>query len=605
MGRSIGAAAVLGLALWISACSGSSKNESSNKGDTCSPGARRCDGSIIRICNAAGTEESEAQGCGPAQACADGECVNTACVANTKFCKDGAIWKCDSSGGGSTLSQMCGTDQFCLMGDDDAECSDTMCSAGEVTCDGNLATKCKADGSGPAPGGTDCTKSKQVCYQGKCQDQACNAGEKVCQHDDVYLCASSGTSMTLLADCLVNEVCDGAAGTCRPRVCEPGKLDCDATRVVKCNAFGSGWEQAGTDCAAEGQICSAGACKKQTCKPNSTFCEDGDVYQCDSSGVSSSLWQYCTAIYYHCEEFPASNYAQCSYNECQPGQLVCDGNYVKTCSADASLPATGMDCGSDNYCENGACKPRVCTPYEYFCKDTDVYYCDDYGRASYMAQDCYNETVCQEQDNGGATCVTLPCQPGSTACLNNKIGTCSEDGTSLAKVTEDCAAAGNVCADAACVESAEEVLGVAEDVETQSASIAIGDVIDVSSSRKLTELEANLVLVASRELRWVVFEQVGSNFVARIDKIVSNQSGSGYFSSGPLDYTLQANKRYLLAVVVTGGGYVALYDTAPWTDLDLSFGNPLGSTAFYYSATLYVDYYQERLYQMRVTTELP
>jgi hypothetical protein len=30
-------------------------------------------------------------------------------VANTKFCKDGAIWKCDSSGGGSTLSQTRGS----------------------------------------------------------------------------------------------------------------------------------------------------------------------------------------------------------------------------------------------------------------------------------------------------------------------------------------------------------------------------------------------------------------------------------------------------------------------------------------------------------------
>lgn len=605
MGRSIGAAAVLGLALWISACSGSSK-QANDGGDTCSAGALRCDGATVMRCNSEGNAESVAQTCDGTQACADGQCVNTACVPNTKFCKDGAIWKCDSSGAGSALAQMCGAAQFCLMDDDDAECSDTSCIAGELTCDGNVASKCKPDGSGPAAGGTDCAKSKQVCYQGKCQDQACSSGEKICQHDDVYLCASSGTSMTLLADCQANEVCDGKAGACRPRVCEPGKLDCDTSRIVQCNEFGSGWEQAGSDCAGEGQICTAGTCKKQTCTPGSTFCEGSNVYQCDSAGVGSSLWQNCTADYYHCEEFPASNYAQCTYNQCQPGQLLCDGNYVKTCSADASIPAVGTDCGIDKYCENGTCKPRVCTPYEYFCQDTDIYYCDDYGRASYMAQDCGSETVCQAQGNGGATCVTLPCEPGSTTCLGNKVGTCSEAGTALSKVTEDCEAAGNVCGpDAKCAETVAEVLGVAEDVETQSASIAIGDVIDVTSSRKLTVLEANLVLVAPRELRWVVFEQVGSNFVARIDKVVSNQTGSGYFSSGALDYTLKANKRYLLAVAVTGGSYVALYDTAPWTQENLSFGNPVGSSNFYYASSFSVDYYQERLYQLRVTTELP
>lgn len=605
MGSRIGAAAILGLALWASACSGSSKNSSSDH-DVCAPGARRCVDSTVLMCSADGSAEAVVETCGAAQACADGECVNTACVPNTKFCKDGAIWKCDSSGGGSTLSQMCGAGQFCSMSDDDADCSDTMCAAGELICDGNVASKCKADGSGPAPGGTDCAKSKQVCYQGKCQDQACNAGEKVCQHDDVYLCAASGTSMSLIADCLTTEVCDAKAGACRPRVCEPGKLDCDATRVVECNEFGSGWQQVGTDCVAQGEICSAGACKKQTCDPGSTFCDDGSVYQCNADGVGSSLWQTCSVEYYHCEEFPGSNYAQCSYNQCQPGQVLCDGNYIKTCTANGDIPATGTDCGGESYCENGTCKPRVCTPYEYFCQNSDIYYCDDYGRAAYLAQDCSNGTICQAQGNGGATCITLPCEPDTTACVNNKVGTCAEDGATLAKVTDDCAAAGNVCGpDNKCAETVEEVLGVAEDVEAEGAGTAIGDIIDVTSSRKLTEIEANLVLVAPRELRWVVFEQVGSSFVARIDKIMSNQTGNGYISSGPLDYTLKANKRYLLAVNVTGGGYVALYDTAPWTNQNLSFGNPVGSNNFYYSSTIGFDYYQERLYQLRVTTELP
>jgi hypothetical protein len=115
-----------------------------------------------------------------------------------------------------------------------------------------------------------------------------------------------------------------------------------------------------------------------------------------------------------------------------------------------------------------------------------------------------------------------------------------------------------------------------------------------------------LRLVARLREGEVETEVSGSSFVARIDKITSSQAGSGFFSSGPLSYTLKAGRRYLLAVAVTGGNAVAYYDTAPW-NLDLSFGSPLGRIVSYYSSNISADYYyyQEYLYQMRVTTELP
>jgi hypothetical protein len=609
MGRSIGfgAGALVALGLWLSGCSGSSKTSpEDDDAGKCSPGARRCDGSAVKVCNAEGTAEAVQETCAAPESCSEGQCVGTACVPNTKFCKSGAVWKCDSTGGGSALAETCGTGQFCLMDDEDAECSDTSCIAGEPTCDGDLATKCKADGSGPVAGGADCAKSNQVCYLGKCQDATCAAGEKVCQHDDVYLCSGSGTSMALLVDCQAMEVCDSKLGTCRPRVCEPGKLDCDSSRVVECNDFGSGWEQSGTDCTAVGQVCIAGACKKQTCTPSSTFCEGGNVYQCDSAGVSSSLWQVCQPEYYHCEAYPSSNYAQCRFNDCQPGQVLCDGNTIKTCTADSTLPPTGTDCGNDNYCENASCKPRVCTPFEYFCKDKDIYYCDDYGRAAYLAQDCSNDTICQASGGGGATCVTLPCQPDETSCVNNKVGKCAADGSALATVTEDCTAGGNVCDnDNQCVKSVTEKMGIEDELETQSSSMAIGDIIDVTSNRKLTEIGANLVLVAPRDLRWVVFEYVDGSYVARIDKVVTNQKGSTYFTSGAMSYQLKAGRRYMVAVAVTGGSFGTLYDYAPWSLDGLSFGNPIGGVPFYYSANIGGDFYPDRLYQMSVTTELP
>jgi hypothetical protein len=608
MGRSIGfgAGALVALGLWLSGCSGSSKNSSGDDADKCSPGARRCDGSAVKVCNAEGSAEAVEETCAAPESCSDGQCVGSACVPNTKFCKDGAIWKCDSTGGGSALSAMCGSGQFCLMDDEDAECSDTSCIAGEPTCEGDVATKCKTDGSGTVAGGVDCGKNKQVCYLGKCQDAACAAGEKLCQHDDVYLCSGSGTSMSLLADCQAMEVCDSKLGTCRPRVCEPGKLDCDSSRIVQCNEFGSSWEQSGTDCATTGEVCVAGACKKQTCTPGATFCQDGNVHQCNSSGIGSSLSQTCYAEYSHCEAYPTGTYAWCASNECQPGQQVCHGNVIKTCTASATLPATGTDCGSESYCENAACKPRVCTPFEYFCKDKDVYNCDEYGRPAYLVQDCTSDTVCQANGAGGASCVTLPCEAGETTCLNNQIGKCSADGSALATVTEDCTTAGNVCDNAnKCVQSVVEKMGIEDEVETQGSGIAIGNIIDVTSNRKLTEIGANLVLVAPRDLRWVVFEYVNGSYVARVDKLVTNQTGTAYFTSGAMSYTLKAGHRYMVAVAVTGGSFVSLYDYAPWSQDGLSFGNTLGGFPFYYTANIGGDYYPDRLYQMSVATELP
>jgi hypothetical protein len=602
MGKSISIAGwAVGLGLVLAACGGSSKTPPGNT--SCTPGERVCEGLNVKVCGTDG-KQTVAETCLPPQSCAEGACANTACVPNTRFCKDGDVHQCDSQGAGSTLDETCSAAEFCREDDGDAECSDVACTAGEALCDDSIATTCRPDGSGPKPGGQDCADGGQVCYEGSCRASACTEGEKVCQHDDVYLCADNGSSTVLLADCQPGEVCDAALGACRPKVCEPGKMDCDSTRIVTCNEYGSGWDQTGTDCTASDERCVAGACKKQTCTPRATFCQDGDVYQCDADGITSTRYQQCEPSYYHCETHSGS-YASCQYNQCEPGELVCDGAYVKTCTDTGSFPANGTHCGADKYCDNGSCRDRVCEPYTYACKDGDIYYCQYDGRALYVSEHCALDTTCKQVENGFA-CVHLPCEAGEASCLGNKIGTCGTDRTTLSAVTEDCAADDKVCGDdLTCVTSVEDTLGIAEDAETISAGYVIGDAIEMHSTRKLVEIEANLVLASARELRWVIYEQSDSSFIARIDKVVPNQSGTGFFSSGPISYTLTAGKRYLVAVAITGGNAIAYYDTKPW-NMNLSFGAPLGRTVTYYSPTLSLYYnYQERLYQMRLTTELP
>jgi hypothetical protein len=541
MGTIIGrVGAIVGLGLLFAACSGSSKTTTGKDAPTneCGVGSVTCEGQDVAVCNADGTT-TVVKTCSASQVCSEGVCIaggtgvggssgtggndpgicdngactGATCLPNTRFCQAGSVWKCDSTGTNSKLSQSCAKSQFCREADDSATCSDQACTAGEKVCDGDIATSCEADGSGPKAGGTDCAATKQACYLGACQDTACTAGMKVCQDGDVYLCAKNGTDTSLLADCPNGTVCDGAKLACTPKVCDIGSIGCDGTRAVTCNAFGSGWDPAATDCAADSQVCVAGVCKDTTCSPNGTFCQGGNVFQCDSLGVNSTLWQTCTPNYYHCTPYPSSNYATCDYNQCQPSQLLCDGNIARTCNADGSWPQAGTDCGADKYCESGACKAKVCEPGTNFCKDGDIYNCDWNGAQSYLALDCPTDTTC---DANAYACVPLPCSPGETTCLNNKVGKCAADGKSLSPVTEDCTTTSSVCgADNKCAKSVVDVLGDNEDPYTEYSNYVFGDAIKVTSARKLTEMQMNLVLGSPRELRWVVASSARARSTSR------------------------------------------------------------------------------------------
>jgi hypothetical protein len=607
MGRSIGRlGAVVGLGVWLAACSGSSKTGDKPAVERiCEPGSKTCDGQNVKACSDDGTERIIEKTCSPSQTCADGACAETACVPNTKFCKGGEVWKCDSTGGGSTLSQTCAKSQFCREADDTAKCSDQACTAGELTCDGDIATTCLKDGSGPAPGGTDCAALMQACFEGQCQDTACTPGTKICKDQDVYLCAKNGTDMSLLADCQAGTVCDPEKLACVAKVCEIDEEGCDGTRPQKCNAYGTGWDPGATDCMTSNQVCVAGACKKATCSPNAKFCKDGNVMACDQAGVTSSLYSTCYAGSQHCVT-SGDAYAYCTYNDCVANQLLCQGNVAKVCNADNTWPQTGTTCGDTEYCEEGTgCKTRACEPGTIFCKDGDVHGCDWIGSRSDLYQQCPTDTTCNVT-NGNYSCVPLPCSPGDTACLGNKIGTCSTDGQTLSKVTEDCTTAGSICGmDNKCAKSVVDILGIDEgqgDI-SESSGYFIGDVVQVTSARKLTEMQLNLSLPPTRSLRWVVFEQTSdSNFTAKQDWVVANQSGAGFFSSGAISYALKAGKTYLFGAVITGGNtFTAYLDTGPF-GVNASFGTVLGRVENPYSATMgaYLD--AGYLYQMKLTT---
>lgn len=572
--------------------------------EECVPGAKSCDGPHVRVCASDGRSTRIQATCGPSEACVNEACATIACVPNDTFCAGGELRRCSQNGVESQLLETCGSGRYCSEQAGVAACTDTACSPGAPLCLDDVATTCLADGSGPKPGGKSCGAQQATCQDGQCVPQTCKAGEKSCEHDDVYLCVG-GSQTVLFSKCEVDEVCDPELLTCRSRICEPGKLGCDANRVATCNALGTAYVQSNIDCAASNQLCSEGSCKPKVCTPNTTYCDGNTVRKCDDKGTSSTLQEACPIGYYHCA-LSSSTQAYCAYNTCTPNALLCLSNTVTKCNADGTgyVPG-GTDCGSGSVCDNATCKTKVCEGYSTFCKDGDIYQCSYNGLSFYLASDCGVDARCVST-NQGVRCVPYDCSPGFKACLKNVVGTCADDGTSLSNVKEDCAATGQVCSSAsACALSAVDTLGVAEEIQSYPANQVFGNVVDVLSNRRLTQLDASLVLAGERDLRWVVFEETNGNFVAKYDKLVKDQTGSGYASSGALDYELKAGRRYLFAVAVTQGGAAPYYDQAPWSPA-ISFGRMVGGFTTTYATTLYSGYISsDRSFVFKVSTVLP
>jgi hypothetical protein len=574
--------------------------------EPCEPGTRTCDGPSVRACDATGISTIE-RTCSLSQVCRQGECRAIACVPDREFCDDKLIRTCNDDGTDSVAIASCETGTFCLEHDGVAACSATPCVADSLMCVNNVATRCKPDGFGPKPDGVDCSLTAQLCQDGACVDPTCVPGQKLCEHDDVYLCVGGGVDAVLFTKCEADEICDPELVACRSRICEPGKLGCDGSRKAACNALGTGWEQTGTDCAASNQLCVAGACQTQVCVPNSTFCQGIDVYQCDALGITTSIFQACALGYTHCAPYSAIG-AYCYYNSCVPGAALCNGTVATKCNAEGSgYEPGGTDCSPDGVCDyygSNTCKPKICEPGAYSCQSGSISYCQN-GLSQYFSQVCPSDAPCAQTNNGPA-CVPYECWPGLKSCIGNQVGVCAADGMSLGSVKQDCAATDEVCtSESACGASAVDSVGSAEELTSVMTDSVFGDVVDVHSNRKLTQLEANMVLAGSRDLRWLVFELVDGYYVARYDKVVTDQSGSGYLSSGPISYTLKAGKRYLLGVAVKGGGAAPYYDATPWQP-EASFGTVLGGLTTNYSTSIWSYYVTSGLvYDFRFTTELP
>src|SRR5438105_1060930 len=220
----------------------------------CAPGTRRCQGSDVVQCDAAGVSESLVESC--PQSCRDGACAAEVCSPGARRCGNGGVEQCLPGPGWALV-------EACPAGCDGAACKPLACKPLETRCAPDLQV-CAADGT-------------------RWTDQPCGAG----------------------AAC--------SSGQCVAQRCAPGSVFCDGSVLVKCDASGSGFAQQ-TPCAIG---CANGACVAPVCSPGASRCSaDGSaVESCRPDGSGWSLSQQCPAA--GCVALAADR-ASCAAPVCAP-----------------------------------------------------------------------------------------------------------------------------------------------------------------------------------------------------------------------------------------------------------------------------------------------
>jgi hypothetical protein len=308
--------------------------------------------------------------------------------------------------------------------------------------------------------------------------------------------------------------------------------------------------------------------------PDQTSCVAGSVVKCSSDGLQLTTLVFCGSDH-HCAE--SASGATCETNACTPAAPTCDGNLVTVCKPDGTGPvAGGSDCGASSVCVSGVCQPKVCTPSAFFCKDGNVWSCDSLGLSSTTTHNCAGDEYC---DAAAGTCSPRVCTAGTQTCIGESSGTCSVDGSGYTSNVVDCAAAGKVCSAQGCAASAiDEVGETSGGGEAHFVPTFFGNVVSVTTSRKLTKIEmalSQVVMPFQGSLQWAVFERTGGAF-NRIATDTTTYSSSSFSGSNALSVPLVAGRSYLIGVYIVPGTDSLVVNEASTAPEKMTFGTAVG-----------------------------
>ena len=180
-------------------------------------------------------------------------------------------------------------------------------------------------------------------------------------------------------------------------------------------------------------------CVMRVCVPNALGCADNTTaFACNEDGSQQELSPCGDAQY--CQD------GECVRQVCEPEEVVCDGNLLRTCDA-IGAAFSEEDCLADEACEQGewgctcqegACVARRCAPETSECVGNATRRCTADGLGFEDIVPCEGEQVCQA---GG--CIDPGCEASETECAGDILLTCAEDGET--REEEDCQSQGQFC----------------------------------------------------------------------------------------------------------------------------------------------------------------
>ena len=332
--------------------------------------------------------------CSESQVCGFDENGAPACVekkACVPSCKDGQLTTCGEDLVASTSkcaeNEVCGFDEngvpacvdafFCTFGE-------TKLFIGDKSCDNDgLVVTCQEDGTMSA--GVECTKG--VCTNGECIRRDCGEaadGKNVCKDNKLMICD----------DGILVEDTENACGEEMP-LCRDGEFECSAYK--DCGTIEHG---------------------KNGCKDgNIVDCKDGETTVVDGGNCVENQ-KLCIAddiaeAGFICKD-PDPTDCQWNGGLVAKNETVCDGNILRTCSADKDgVLSTGFECSAKDM-NKSYCNPKlnICRAY-YHCGENDeiahgAVVCNDKGTNKAQCIDGkifdLKDDICDAPENASPVC---------------------------------------------------------------------------------------------------------------------------------------------------------------------------------------------------------
>ena len=251
-----------------------------------------------------------------------------------------------------------------------------------------------------------------------CVEDACNNFEPSTPCYQQAIAGPCAKPYTQCTDCVpycTGKECgaDGCGGWCG--FCPDG-YDCDNG---KCACIP---DCANKECGSDGcgNIC--GACPPNfACTPwGKCDCTPDCVNKaCGNDGCGGSCG-FCAPIQEYCTEN-----GNCIPFNCNPGEMVCDGNTPMICADNGEWIPLG-NCPLGSFCQDGSCLPWICEPGTTKCEGNGVSVCADSGAGWLPSVFCPAGTKCQ----AGQCIPTSGCGdiPNVGCCDGTVFMLCSEEG---------------------------------------------------------------------------------------------------------------------------------------------------------------------------------